>query len=182
MRLEESVEKFREIVESDRGAAVIFAGSDSDEPHILKITEGLTKYGIPFQVRIVSAHKEPERLMKIVREYDTFDGPLVYIAVAGAVDALSGILSFNSTRPTITCPPDHPNDSGIKNPAGSSNAYVGRPDNTARYAAQILSLVSRNYGEAVAQEAQKKRSSLLTADERFIAHFPPADTSKGVKK
>ena len=60
------------------------------------------------------------------------------IAVAGGTDALSGTLSFHSLHPVVSCPPDPPNESCLRNPPGSSNATVYSPRNAARFVAQLF--------------------------------------------
>jgi phosphoribosylaminoimidazole carboxylase PurE protein len=154
-------------VEGGLGGVVILAGSGSDEPHIDKLSTALKKYGIPYEVRIASAHKQSEELLEIIREYDAVRGHLVYIAVAGGTDALSGTSSFVSRRLTISCPPDHPNNSCLNNPPGSSNVYIGRPENAARAVAQIFSEVNLQYTGFLEAEIQKKRASLREEDERL---------------
>ena len=57
---------FRQLVESGMGCAVIMAGSGSDDKpkvggkpsHVERIASSLEKYGIPYRVRICSAHKQ----------------------------------------------------------------------------------------------------------------------------
>ena len=58
--------KFRKCIENSLGGAVIFAGSSGDKPHIDKIVKSLKKYNLPLEVRIASAHKQPERLIKFI--------------------------------------------------------------------------------------------------------------------
>lgn len=144
----EGLEHFVEGAQAHTGAVVIMAGSDSDQPHIDKLVGELDKWGLPYDVRIASAHKQPEELMAAIDEYNDLDGTIAYIAVAGGTDALSGTLSFHAEGPVITCPPDtrysNPertnelNMSCLTNPPGSSNAYVGRPGNAVRFVAQIF--------------------------------------------
>lgn len=160
-------EKFRENVEKGLGGAVILAGSDSDAEHIDRLTKALGKYGIPFEVRIASAHKQGEKLLHLINEYDALSGPLVYIAVAGGTDALSGTSSYVSIRPTISCPPDGLNMSCLTNPPGSSNAFVQRPENAAKFIAQMFSHANPAYEDAIDNEQVKKISGLEKADREF---------------
>jgi 5-(carboxyamino)imidazole ribonucleotide mutase len=156
---------FRNKVEAGLGCAVILAGSDSDESHIDKLANALGKYGIPFEARIASAHKQSGRLAEIIEKYDKLSGPLVYISVAGGTDALSGTVSYISTRPTISCPPDKElNQSCLTNPPGSSNAYIAKPENAARFIAQIFSSFNRDYRLAILRETEQKRDKLELAD------------------
>lgn len=158
---------FRDEVEKGLGAVVILAGSGSDAEHVKKITSALVTYGIPFDVRVASAHKQTEKLAALVREYDSMKGPLVYIAVAGGTDALSGTISWASIRPVISCPPDAPNQSCLTNPPGSSNVYVARPDNAARFVAQMFSSCNPDYATAIINANAKKISDLENDDKRL---------------
>ena len=162
-----AAESFREQVEKGLGAVVIFAGSGSDEAHIDKIVNGIRKYGLPVEVRVKSAHKQSEELLRAMQEYDNLCGPLVYIAVAGGTDALSGTISYNSLRPTISCPPDHINMSGLTNPLGSSNAYIGRPENAARFIAQMFSGINPYCRVILFREITEKRAALENDDKRL---------------
>jgi 5-(carboxyamino)imidazole ribonucleotide mutase len=121
------------------GCVVIVAGSDSDKSHIEKLAAALKQYEIPCEVRICSAHKSPGRLLELIREYEGGEGDLVYVAVAGGTDALSGTLAFHSDHPVLSCPPDGMNKSCLTNPPGSSNATILEPRNVARFVAQMFS-------------------------------------------
>ena len=98
------------------GLAVIMAGSDSDMPHIEKIQKALDDFNVKSEVRICSAHKQPGLCESIVKKYNNSLEPVVIIAVAGGTDALSGVASFHSVFPVISCPPKAEEyHSGIKN-------------------------------------------------------------------
>jgi len=155
---------FRDQVEKGLGAAVILAGSNSDDAHVRKVAEALRKYDIPFDVRFASAHKQPEKIVQIVREYDSMKGPLAYIAIAGMTDALSGMISYHSIRPTISCPPDAPNPTCLTNPPMSSNATIYNPSNAARFIAQMFSHLNPSYAEAILKGNAKKKEELAEAD------------------
>ena len=71
--------RFKKIVRSNTGCAVILAGSDSDRPHIESVARALKKYAIPHRVHICSAHKQPGRLMEIVGAYNALELSLIHI-------------------------------------------------------------------------------------------------------
>ena len=147
--------------------AVIMAGSDSDTPHIKKIADALEKYKIPNTVRICSAHKQPEECQKMMEYYNSSVEPVLIIAVAGGTDALSGIASFHSANPVISCPPNKEEyESCLKNPPGSSNALILRPDNTARFAAQYFGFINKDIKKSFDKSKQSKIGSLKEADEK----------------
>ena len=162
---------FKEVVEKGLGAVVILAGSGSDKPHIEKIAASLQRYTIPFEVRINSAHKQPERLLEILADYDAMKGPLAYVAVAGGTDALSGTTSYLSPRPTISCPPDAPNNSCLTNPPGSSNAYIPNPSNVGRFIAQMFSHLNPAYAQLLQDERASKSAGLRADDAKLREEF-----------
>lgn len=151
----------------DKGLVVIVAGSDSDSAHIEKLGKSLDSFGIPYKVRICSAHKQPSAAEAMVQFYNQEKGPLAFVAVAGGTDALSGTLSFHSIYPVISCPPDAPNQSCLTNPPGSSNAYIARPDNAARFIAQMFSHVVPGYKEVLKNGIDAKVAALVAADDKY---------------
>merc|ERR1712039_1009340 len=72
----------------------IAAGSDSDMPHLESIKKELSKFKIPSQIRICSAHKQPARLETLLGEYNKSTEPLMLVGCAGGTDALSGTASY----------------------------------------------------------------------------------------
>jgi len=128
-----------EEMHKDTGLAIVMAGSTSDDAHYLKLSDELKKYQLPHAILIASAHKQTDLLMEAIDYFNQQKGSLVYIAVAGGTDALSGTLSYHSMYPVISCPPAWPNETTLSNPPGSSNLVVKRPVNVAKAVAQIYS-------------------------------------------
>ena len=160
-------EDFRSAMQSNKGCAVIMAGSDSDKGHIDEIIKSLQNYNIPYDVRICSAHKQPDRLMSMIREYNEVGGLVAYVAVAGGTDALSGTLSYHAFGPVISSPPNGINGSCLSNPPGSSNAYIERAVNVGRFIAQIYSGINPEIRDLLEKENAEKISSLEQADAKF---------------
>jgi 5-(carboxyamino)imidazole ribonucleotide mutase len=157
---------FQEHLRGNTGCAVIVAGSDSDKGHIQKLTSALKMYEIPYEVRICSAHKSPGRLLDLIAEYEGRGG-LVWVAVAGGTDALSGTLAFHADHPVISCPPDGLNHSCLTNPPGSSNATILSPKNAARFIAQVYSAVNPRLKELLAGSRVEKICHLEAKDAEF---------------
>lgn len=86
------------------GKAVLILGSSSDEAHAGRIAEKLESLSIPYDEHIASAHKQPEKVLKILRSYEN-EKSLVYVTIAGRSNALSGFVAANSSFPTLACPP-----------------------------------------------------------------------------
>ncbi len=151
------------------GFAVILSGSDSDAPHVAKIAKALGDYGIPYDARVCSAHKQAEELHHVLRSYENgAKGPKVYISTSSLTGALSGVASWQVIRgPVLSCPSDIPNSSCTGNPSGSSNAYIEKPANVARCAAQILAWNNPKILQRLADSKQEKIQSLERADSEF---------------
>ena len=155
--------EFHKHLRGKTGCAVIVAGSDSDSSHIERIVSALRRYEIPYEVRICSAHKSPERLLEIIAEYED-QGALVWVAVAGGTDALSGTLAFHADQPVVSCPPDGLNQSCLTNPPGSSNATILKPANAARFVAQVFSTVNPRMKELLSGSRSDKIRQLEAKD------------------
>lgn len=162
-------ESFKKQVLARQGCALIIAGSGSDQPWVEKIAASLKDYNIPFEVRVCSAHKTPELLMRLIAETDDLNGPLAFVAVAGGTDALSGLLSFHTLGPVISCPPDtgQHNQSCLNNPPGSANAYIARPENVAKFIAQLYAPFNPAYRRLLEERRQAKIARLAAEDERL---------------
>ncbi|HWF40127.1 MAG TPA: 5-(carboxyamino)imidazole ribonucleotide mutase [Candidatus Acidoferrales bacterium] len=78
-------------------------GSDSDYPVMSETGKTLDKFGIGYEIEIVSAHRTPAR----AHEYATTAvsrGLKVLIAAAGAAAHLAGVIAANTTLPVIGVP------------------------------------------------------------------------------
>jgi phosphoribosylaminoimidazole carboxylase PurE protein len=91
--------------ESKAGAALvgIVMGSDSDFPVMSETGKTLAKFGIAYEMEVLSAHRTPAR----AHEYATTAvkrGLKVMIAAAGAAAHLAGVMAANTTLPVIGVP------------------------------------------------------------------------------
>ena len=81
----------------------VVMGSDSDLNVVERCLKQLDEFGIPFEVRVISAHRTPDA----ARDYAVGAadrGLKVIIAAAGMSAALSGVLSAHSILPVIGIP------------------------------------------------------------------------------
>ncbi len=79
---------------------VIIAGSSSDEPLIKKVGDVLKENGVTYEKYIASAHREPEKVKKIVQSTKA----KVFIAIAGLSAALPGFIASYTEKPVIGLP------------------------------------------------------------------------------
>lgn len=87
------------------GAALvgIVMGSDTDFPVMSEAGKMLKKFGIPYEMEVLSAHRTPAR----AHEYATTALPRglkVVIAAAGAAAHLAGVMAASTTLPVIGVP------------------------------------------------------------------------------
>ena len=54
--------------------AVLIMGSESDMPHAEKITSALSSLGVEFDQHVASAHKNPEKVLEIIRSIQKVKG------------------------------------------------------------------------------------------------------------
>ncbi len=81
----------------------VLMGSDSDLPVMAECVRVLESYGIPHDVRVLSAHRTPEEAATYAREARG-RGMRVLIAGAGGAAHLAGALAAQSTLPVIGVP------------------------------------------------------------------------------
>ncbi len=81
----------------------IVMGSDTDFPVMSEAGKTLGKFGIAYEMEVLSAHRTPAR----AHEYATTAvkrGLKVLIAAAGAAAHLAGVMAANTTLPVIGVP------------------------------------------------------------------------------
>ena len=86
---------------SDKNILVaILAGSTSDNAVYEKAEKVLKENNIPYDLNIISAHRDPEKLDEYIKSCKA----LVYIAVAGLSAALPGVIASKTDKPVIGVP------------------------------------------------------------------------------
>merc|ERR1712086_733598 len=146
---------------------VIAAGSDSDMPHLESLKKELAKFKIDSVIRICSAHKQPGRLQSVILEYNKSTRPVMMVGCAGGTDALSGTASYLAKFPVVSCPPDGMNNTCLTDPPGSSNAFICKPSNIGKFAAQLFSQHSEEVEQALVAAIAEKVTKLENADEQL---------------
>ena len=81
----------------------VVMGSKSDEDKIKPAVETLEKFGVPFEVRVLSAHRTPDEAAEFARKARE-NGFGAIIAVAGKAAHLGGVLAAATTLPVIALP------------------------------------------------------------------------------
>lgn len=90
----------------------VIMGSDSDLPTMKESTKVLSEFGLPFEVKVLSAHRSPELVQKYVKSADK-KGIKVIIAGAGAAAHLAGVIASHTALPVIGVPMETSHLKGI---------------------------------------------------------------------
>ena len=129
---------------------LILMGSDSDAPIMKGAVDLLRELGISCEMTVASAHRSPERVMRLVAEAPG-RGVKCFIVGAGAAAHLAGVVAAHTTMPVIGVPIDSSALKGldallstVQMPPGVPVATVsiGKPGatNAGVLAAQILAV------------------------------------------
>lgn len=82
---------------------MVLLGSTSDLPVIAKMKPLLERFGLTYEVEVASAHRQPEKLKRILRRSDK-GGTEIYIALAGMAAHLPGVVASLTAKPVIGVP------------------------------------------------------------------------------
>ena len=87
----------------DKPLVGIVMGSDSDWPLVQKACETLDSFGVPYETRVISAHRTPEVAIEYSKTAEE-RGLKVIIAAAGGAAHLGGVLAAATVLPVIGIP------------------------------------------------------------------------------
>jgi 5-(carboxyamino)imidazole ribonucleotide mutase len=147
---------------------VIIMGSGKDFPFCQKISNYLENLKLDFTFRVASAHKTPEKVLKILEEYG--DDKVVYITVAGRSNALTAFVDAHTTRLVIACPPYSEKFSGadiyssLRVPSGIGSVLTIEPEGAAIAAAKIFAMENPEKAEQIKKYQQEKKKEVDQAD------------------
>lgn len=159
----------------------IIMGSDTDLPIMSESAKMLTKFAIPFEIEVVSAHRSPAR----THEYATTAierGLKVVIVAAGGAAHLAGVVAALTTLPVIAVPMATTVLSGIdallssvQMPAGVPVAAmaIDKPGatNAAIYAAEIIATFDERVAEQLVAYKQELARSVAEKSARVKQQF-----------
>ncbi|WP_461516222.1 5-(carboxyamino)imidazole ribonucleotide mutase [Porticoccus sp.] len=151
----------------------ILMGSDSDLPVMEASFEILKKFAVPFEVKVLSAHRTPEATHGYVRDADQ-RGCAAFICAAGMAAHLAGAVSANTLKPVIGVPINSSLDgldallSTVQMPGGIPVATVAigkaGAKNAAYLAAQIIGVSDSELHRKLIEERQANAQAILDKD------------------
>ena len=153
----------------------VIMGSDSDFPVVKGALEQLKKFGVPYEARVMSAHRTPAAVEEFTKNAES-NGFGVIIAAAGKAAHLGGVIAAQTILPVIGLPIKSSFCDGLDSllsiaqmPTGIPVATVGvgASDNAGLLAIQMLALSDENlagklrdYKVEMAQGVMKKDQKL----------------------
>lgn len=164
-------------------SVAILMGSDSDYPRLEACVAMLRQLEIPFEARVLSAHRTPKQVVEYV-EGAPERGIQVFLCAAGAAAHLAGVVAAHTDLPVIGIPMDNPPLQGldallatVQMPAGVPVVSVatggGGPANAALFAARILALsdaaLAERYAAFGAAQTEKVAAKNAKLQERLAS-------------
>jgi 5-(carboxyamino)imidazole ribonucleotide mutase len=156
----------------------LIMGSKSDWETMSHTAQTLETLGVPFEARVLSAHRTPDQLFEYVESAEA-RGLEVIIAAAGGAAHLAGIAAAKTLLPVLGVPIESTSLKGLDSllsmvqmPAGIpvGTLAIGRPGavNAALFAASILGIKRPE----VREEIKKYRENQARA---ILAHPDPRE-------
>jgi len=155
----------------------IVMGSDSDWPLVKKACETLDGFGVPYETRVISAHRTPDVALGYAKDAEG-RGLKVIIAAAGGAAHLGGVLAAGTVLPVIGIPVAGGALNGldalyatVQMPSGVPVACVAcgsaGPANAALLAVQILGTADAGLREKFRAHKQKLADKVAAANARI---------------
>jgi len=159
----------------------LLMGSDSDFPRLEPCLKTLREFQIPFEARVLSAHRTPKAVVDFV-EAAPGRGIKVLLCAAGGAAHLAGVVAAHTDLPVIGIPLDNPPVGGldallstVQMPGGIPVATVavggGGPTNAALLAARILALSDPELAERYAAFREEQAAAVGRKDEALRARL-----------
>lgn len=149
----------------------ILMGSDSDLPWMKQSADALQKFKIPYEMRVLSAHRTPNAV-GLYAESASRKGIRIIIAGAGGAAHLPGMLAAHSTLPVIGVPCPVGGLQGqdalwsiVQMPKGIPVATVaiGNGWNAGVLAAQMLAISDSSEGQRISNSLMQYKAEMENA-------------------
>ena len=159
---------------SETPKVLLIMGSDSDLPVMQEAADILTRFRVPWEMRISSAHRSPARTMELAAGA-AGRGIEIIIAGAGMAAHLAGVVAAKTTLPVIGVPMPGGALNGVdalystvQMPGGIPVATmaIGKAGarNAGLFAVQILALADGRLGTALLEYRQEMDAEVARKD------------------
>ena len=156
---------------TDTPKVAVLMGSESDLPLVEGTVETLERFGVPFELRVLSAHRTPLAVEEFARGAEG-RGLQVLIAAAGGAAHLAGVLASMTTIPVIGLPIPTEGMAGmdsllsvVQMPGGVPVACVGLGSSGARNAALLAVQVLATADGALREALREHKAEMVRSVE-----------------
>ena len=159
----------------------LLMGSDSDLPTVREATNVLRTFGVPFEVRVLSAHRSPDELAAYIKKAEQ-QGVRIFIAAAGGAAHLGGVVAAHTTKPVIGIPIQTSALNGLDSllsmvqmpggvPVATMAIGTGGARNAGLFAVEILALNDAGLAEKLHRQRAEQLEQVKQKDQKVQAEF-----------
>jgi 5-(carboxyamino)imidazole ribonucleotide mutase len=149
----------------------VVMGSASDWDTMEHCAEQLRAFSVPFETRVLSAHRTPSELSSWIGDVEA-RGARVFIAAAGMAAALPGVVAAQTMRPVLGVPMESKLVGGLDSllsmvqmpggiPVGVLAVGKAGAVNAAILATQILGITDPAFASSVSQQRAEHAQKIL---------------------
>ena len=149
----------------------VVMGSGSDWETMRHCADQLNAFGVPFETRVLSAHRTPDELASWIRSAEE-RGVKVFVSAAGMAAALPGVVASQTTLPVLGVPMESKLLGGLDSllsmvqmpggiPVGVLAVGKAGAVNAAILTTQMLGLTDAGFREAVAKHRSAQAETIL---------------------
>jgi 5-(carboxyamino)imidazole ribonucleotide mutase len=149
----------------------VVMGSGSDWETMRHCADQLNAFGVPFETRVLSAHRTPDELASWIRSAEE-RGVKVFVAAAGMAAALPGVVASQTTLPVLGVPMESKLLGGLDSllsmvqmpggiPVGVLAVGKAGAVNAGILATQMLGLTDAGFREAVTKHRSAQAENIL---------------------
>jgi 5-(carboxyamino)imidazole ribonucleotide mutase len=150
---------------------LIIMGSGKDLDFAKQIEKIVKEFGVKCELRVASAHKTPDKVIKIIKE--NAEKEIVYVTIAGRSNALSGFVDANTTGPVIAAPPYSDKFGGadifssLRMPSGVAPMVVLGAEQVALAAVKVLALGNKNLQKKIFKYQETYKQKIEKEDKKI---------------
>ena len=149
----------------------IMMGSKTDLETLEETGKILKEFGVPYEMRVLSAHRTPKDVVEYVEKFPARGGK-VFICGAGGSAALAGVVAAHTTCPVIGVPIDSTSLQGMDALLSTVQMPPGVPvgavavgkmgaKNAALLAIRIMALNDKKLEKKLEEFREKNRQDIL---------------------
>lgn len=164
---------------SEKPIVAIVMGSDSDAPVLRAAAQRLADFGVPYEVRVLSAHRTPHDAAQWAEKLAE-RGVKAVIAAAGSAAHLAGVVAAHTPIPVIGVPIASSSLQGfdallstVQMPAGVPVATMAIGEagaaNAALFAVRMIATTDAEMAQKVAAFRQTMRDAVTAKDQALQA-------------